>query len=503
VARHELFALAGPAKRPAVASLARAESALAAELYRTAVGSLEVRIAGLLAAARQPDLFGRRAGLDAASRRVLRHLRTCHRDLRAALRRLRREGGAPFFAFESHFPDIVASGFDLVVGNPPWIRGERIPSRVREALAARYNTWRPVSARGYAHLPDLAVAFVERGLELAAPGGVTAFLVPAKLATSGYAEPLRRRLANSARVVRAAPLDPGSAAAFGAAVYPMALVAARVEPAPDALTATVLGPATAASSVPQSALRGGGPWVLIPDADRVARRLRAELPTLRERWTPRLGVKTGADELFLTREHVSEALPALRGRDVGAFRAAPYLYLLWTHDDLGRPLDRLPPPLARRLLPHIERLRRRADYRGGPPWQLFRTGLARAPHRVLWADLARRLGAAAPGPGAVPLNTVYGVTTRERGTALALAALLNSRWLTALARLQADPARGGFYRFNARVTGQLPIPRAESPGWAALTTLGERGETDDALVADLLELDATDRNALDRLGHPR
>jgi hypothetical protein len=336
-----------------------------------------------------------------------------------------------------------------------------------------------------------------------APRGVISFLVPAKLATSGYAEPLRRRLSDGAQVVRAAPLDRDSAAAFGAAVYPMALVAARMEPAPDASTATVLGPVTAATSVPQAALRGGGPWVLVPHADRVARRLRAELPLLRERWTPQLGVKTGADELFLTGEPASGALPALRGRDVGAFRAAPRLYVLWTHDDLGRPLDRLPPPLARRLLPHIERLRRRADYRGGPPWQLFRTGLARAPHRVLWADLARRLGAAAPGPDAVPLNTVYGVTTRERATALALTALLNSRWLTALARLNADPARGGFSRFNARVVGQLPIPRGGSPGWVALTRLGERSETDDALVADLLELDATDRNALDRLGIAR
>ena len=500
-ARRELFSQTGPAKRTAIVALAREERALAADLYRAAVAALETKIARLLADARQRDLFGRRGGLDAESRRDLRRLRECRRDLRTAQRRLRREGGTPFFAFESHFADIAA-GFDLVVGNPPWIRGEHVPARVREALSARYRTWRPVAVRGYAHLPDLAVAFMERGLELTAPGGATALLVPAKLATCGYAAPLRRRLATTTHVARAAPVDPRTAAAFGAAVYPMTLVAAHVEPALDAETATRLGPVDAATRVPQTTLTAG-PWVLLPDADRVARRLRSELPTLGERWTQQLGVKTGADDVFLTTEALADTLPALRGRDLGAFRATPRLNLLWTHDGAGRPLARLPRALASRLLPHVERLRRRADYRSGPPWQLFRIALARAPHRVLWPDLARRLSAVAPGADVVPLNTVYGIVTREDADALALTALLNARWLTALACLHADPARGGFHRFNARVVGHLPIPRSVDSAWSALAGLGARCETDDALVADLLELDATDRRALERCAPPR
>jgi len=435
------------------------------------------------------------------------------------MRRMGREGGAPFFAFETHFAEIVAvphplsRGFDIVIGNPPWVRGEKLPVRVREALTSRYLTWRvrasPLSGfrrggqgvryRGYAHVPDLAVAFVERALELTAPCGIAALLVPAKLATSGYAAALRLYLAERATIARAAPVDARTAAAFGAVVYPMALVIARDEPGPGDTTATALGPPAHAVSVPQHTLGGGGPWVLVPDADRVARRLAAELPTLGERWPVQLGVKTGADDLFVTAAPASHALPALRGRDVAAFRVEPRVFLYWTHDAAGRPLQRLPPALAERFTPHLDRLRRRADYRGGPPWQVYRTALARAPHRVVWADLARRLAAAAPGSDVIPLNTVYGIATREHAEALALAALLNARWLSALARLSADPARGGFYRFNARVVSHLPIPRAASPGWEKLTTLGARGETDDALVADLLELDATDVRALDRL----
>jgi len=161
----------------------------------------------------------------------------------------------------------------------------------------------------------------------------------------------------------------------------------------------------------------------------------------------------------------------------------------------GLPLARLPSELSERLSRHEERLRRRADYRAGPPWQLFRTGLGFAAHRVVWPDLGRRLTAAVPAAELVPLNTVYGIATRDALDAAALAALFNSCWLTALARLVADPARGGFRRFNARVVRGLPVP---APGavWAELARRGQCSEPADDLVADAFHLDAADRRAL-------
>jgi hypothetical protein len=386
----------------------------------------------------------------------------------------------------------------MVAGNPPWVRGERLPPRVRETLAARYSCWRPAATGGgFAHLPDLAVAFTERALELVRPGGVVALLVPAKLATSGYAEPLRHHLSHRTQIERAVPLAAVAARAFAAAVYPMALVAARADPSGVEMTATALGPKPRAPALSQRLLQAPGPWVLVPDADRIARRLRAAFPTVGDRWTPQLGVKTGADDVFLVPTACAGTRPAVRGRDVGAWRCEARLHLLWTHGSDGRPLPRLPAGVAARLAPHVGRLRRRADYRTGATWQVFRTALARAPHRVLWPDLGRRLAAAVPDAAIVPLNTVYGIATRDADEAVALAALLNSRWLTALARLVADPARGGFHRFNARVVRQLPVPSAASPVWTALAALGARHAPADDAVADAFELDRRDRRALD------
>ena len=495
-ARDAHFGRSGEDKRRSAAELERAEGALARRLFHAGLRAVDGRIAELIAGGRERDLFGKRRGLDAADRERLARLRDARRELRIAARRSARDGGAPFFAFESHFPDVLRrGGFDIVLGNPPWVRGERLPARVREALSLRYPSFR--AAGTFAHLPDLAVGFVDRALELAAPGGVAALLVPQKLATSGYALPLRARLGATTRIERAAPVaDSGG---FGAAVYPMALVAVRAEPVAAGVTATRLGPRSRSPSVPQAELEGGGPWILDGNAARVARRLAASFPSVGERWAPQLGVKTGADEVFLVDRPGAFTRPALRGRDVRGASAEPRVFLLWTHDADGRPLAALPAALEAILRPHFARLTRRADYRDGPPWQVFRTALARSPHLVVWPDLARRLRPVIPPRGVVPLNTVYGIGTRGADDANALAAWLSSRWLSALARLAADPARGGFRRFNARVVRQLPVPAASSEAWPRLALLGAAGATDDGFVADTLQLDAGDRAALSGL----
>jgi hypothetical protein len=496
-ARARLFGLSGAAKSTALKELEAAERLLLRDLGDAGARRLEHAIRELIQVARTRDLFGGRRGLDAAGRQRLKQLRGSRRELRTAAR-LQSDNGVPFFSFESHFAEVLAAGgFDLVIGNPPWVRGERLPARVREVLANRYPSWRPARTAGYAHLPDLSVAFVDRALELTAPAGVAVQLVPAKLASAGYAAALRRRLAHETRMERVAALD-SAGSAFDAVVYPMALVAVRRAPSPSCRVATELGPRPAARALAQRSLQHAGPWVLNPDAARLQQRLRRSFPVLGARWTPQLGVKTGADDVFLVSEPDPWTRPALRGRDIRAWRAVPRVHVLWTHDADGRPMKQLPEPLAERLAPHFERLARRADARGGrgPCWELFRTALTRHPHRVVWPDLARRLRAVVPPAEVVPLNTVYGIATRTTDDAFALAALLNSECMAAFAQLIADPARGRFCRFNARVVGSLPVPPPASTVWPLLAERGQRDMAADDLLAELFELSSSDRRAL-------
>jgi hypothetical protein len=153
---------------------------------------------------------------------------------------------------------------------------------------------------------------------------------------------------------------------------------------------------------------------------------------------------------------------ALRGRDLSGLTVRPRRRLLWTHGTDGAPLARLPPEVQAYLARYTEVLLRRADQANGPPWALFRTRAAAAPHRVVWADVARRLSAAALTGAAderlIPLNSCYVAPTRDGAMARRIAAWLNATWIGAVARVGAVPASGGYARFSAGTVGALPLP---------------------------------------------
>lgn len=516
--RRRLVTASGLEKRELARGLRAAECRAAGASLLAAESEARARIAECLAAGRSLDLFGQRRGADGSIRRCLADNRADLRALRSARRTLLREREVPWFQYQSHFADVFAGGggFDIVAGNPPWLRAEEIPAETRRRLEGRYRWWRG-GGRGFSHRPDLAVAFLERGVELAAPGGIVALLVPAKVATAGYATAARHALATSTTLLRVADLTGNRDAAFDATVYPLALIARKAPPQADHRVRTWLGATTESTEppdpVPQAALVGGGPWILSSDrAGRLASQLRGAHPAVGDRFTCRLGLKTGANRLFLD---PPAGLPpsllrwAVRGRDLRPFRPHCRVRLLWTHGPDGAPLPRLPPDVAALLAPHESLLRARADFGGGPPWTLFRTRGATATHRVVWSDLARQLTACAltdPRDRArIPLNTCYVAAAASAEEAERLAAWLNASWVRALARIGAMPAAGGFRRYSAALVGGLPLPVGvlTDPSFSAMAIAGRRGEPVqealDELAAAYLELSARNRQTLSGL----
>jgi hypothetical protein len=165
----------------------------------------------------------------------------------------------------------------------------------------------------------------------------------------------------------------------------------------------------------------------------------------------------GSVELALLR-------PALRGDAVVLWDRSPCEdFILWTHDECGAPLARLPDRARAWLRRRYGELAGRSDAaRSRRWWTLFRVDAANtATSRVVWADFGRRPRALVlpPGDPTVPLNTCYVMRCADDGDARALAAILNSRlaagWLNALA----EPARGGYRRYLGWTVGQLPLPR--------------------------------------------
>jgi hypothetical protein len=285
-------------------------------------------------------------------------------------------------------------------------------------------------------------------------------LVPAKIAAAGYGATARHVLAGGTTLVTVADLTGSGQASFEATVYPLALVIHKAAAPPRHRVRISLG---TGPSVSQSSLRGGAPWLLGRQPLRGAlTALRRQHPRLDAVVPCHLGLKTGANRIFLDPPAVESELLrwAVRGRDVAPFTLRHRTRLLWTHGADGCPLPRLPPLTSHYLAPHLSLLRARTDYVGGPPWTLFRTRPATAPHRVVWADLARELRAVSLTglSDTVPLNSCYVALLKTEPEAERLAAWLNSSWLRAAARAGAVPAAGQCNRYTANIVGSLPLP---------------------------------------------
>lgn len=474
----------------------RARDVVDAEL-----ASLSGQRRDLIVARRGRDLFGDRYRATVVERRISRELRARAVALRSTRRRIVAGGALPF-SFDVHFADVAArGGFDVVIGNPPWVRVHRIGSdqRVRfrrDFEVARNAAWEPGAAlagagAGFAAQIDTAALFVERSIDLLAPTGVAALLLPAKLWRSLAGGGVRRLIMRRAFITRIEDHSEG-AAAFDAAVYPSYIVLRRGEPVDDDGADVVVHRASGGVcwQLSREALAydhtPGAPWLLLP------RTVRRAFDALREvgqpfaaspLGRPRLGVKCGCNDAFIVTmlertgdqafvagadgtTFVVEAhmlRPLLRGERLRQWTVAPGdEFVIWTHDERGEPLSELR-PLARAWLTRWRRaLEARSDGRSRDRWwTLFRTDAARDDRpRVVWGDVGRapRAFVLSAGDPTVPLNSCYVARCRNLPDANTGAALLNSllarAWLNALA----EPARGGYHRYLGWTLALLPVP---------------------------------------------
>lgn len=128
----------------------------------------------------------------------------------------------PFFDWKILFSEVFSSGtandgFDIVIGNPPYIDSETmtlVMPQMRELYSTLYDT-----AKGNW---DMFVIFVELGMKLASSSGVFSFIIPNKIIAAKYADKIRERLSQNTMIeIR----DYSRVKVFAeAAVYPCTVV---------------------------------------------------------------------------------------------------------------------------------------------------------------------------------------------------------------------------------------------------------------------------------------
>ena len=135
-----------------------------------------------------------------------------------------------------------APSAELVVGNPPWVRQERVAARtklrIREALGRDWSEAPTAVLDRLVGRGDLAIAFVARALACVPAGGRVAFVMSQAVLDADYGEALFAFLAGRAHVVGIV-VSPEERWFPDAAVHGMILVVERVgkRPAPAPVVA--------------------------------------------------------------------------------------------------------------------------------------------------------------------------------------------------------------------------------------------------------------------------
>jgi hypothetical protein len=93
------------------------------------------------------------------------------------------------FDWQRAFPQVFAEGgFDVVIGNPPYIRIQAMQEWAPTEVEFYKKKYQAASKGNY----DIYVVFVEKGLSLLNRSGRLGFILPHKFFNAQYGEPLRR-----------------------------------------------------------------------------------------------------------------------------------------------------------------------------------------------------------------------------------------------------------------------------------------------------------------------
>lgn len=242
------------------------------------------------------------------------------------------------FTWETAFPSVFGEGgFDVVLGNPPYVRMEFLKT-LKPYLETRYEV---VSDRA-----DLYCYFYERGLRLLKPGGRLGYISSNTFFKTGSGKALREYLLREATLESV--VEFGDLQIFeGVTTYPAILTMKRGTAARDhelRFWKVDVLPETnfqatwtkAAGPYPQAALAGGS-WELEKPALRALRhKIRTGRKTLKDVYgAPLYGIKTGLNAAFVIDNATKERLcaqdpksadllkPFLEGKDLKRWRAEP------------------------------------------------------------------------------------------------------------------------------------------------------------------------------------
>jgi type I restriction-modification system DNA methylase subunit len=144
--------------------------------------------------------------------------------------------GENAFKWEEEFKEVMQKGgFDVVIGNPPYVDSEEMVKtqpKLREAYSKIYTT-----AKGNW---DIFCIFIEKGLSLLKNGGYFGMIVPNKLLSADYALEIRKLIQKNYKIISIR--DYSKIPVFQASVYPIVIIIKKEMPKKNKFLAEVMIP---------------------------------------------------------------------------------------------------------------------------------------------------------------------------------------------------------------------------------------------------------------------
>jgi len=397
--------------------------------------------------------------------------------------------------------DLVAlgGGVDFVIGNPPYVRLESIDEGVAETYRKRYRT---MVGRA-----DLYVGFLERALKILATGGVCAFICADRWMLNQYGSGLRGLITSEGFSVEAV-VEMHQANAFHNEVlaYPAITAIRRAEEQGkvfvadvDRTTGALVGELAEAARqvrlypetdrghgeerldaqgaryvVVDEWFKGSDPWPRVsPKRLKLLKRLEAEFPPLEDAATGTkvgIGVATGADKVFLTRDpelvEAERLLPLAIAKDTttGTLEwSGTYLLNPWAPD--GNLVDLELYPRLRRHFEENEDVLRARNVGKKNPSRWYKTidkvnhGLTGKP-KLLIPDIKSVAHPVYDEGHYYPHHNLYHVTS-EVWDLKVLGGLLLSSVGQFFIECYAVRMSGGYLRFQAQYLRRIRVPRPD------------------------------------------
>lgn len=418
-----------------------------------------------------------------------------------------------FFHWELEFPEVffdkhgqqkgTQAGFDVVIGNPPWIRQEAF-SQHKAALASRY--------RVYHGAADLYTYFVELGNTFIKEHGRFGFILPNKFVRADYGEALRTFLTQQVRLERI--VDFGDLPVFPDAVtYPMIILTSKQEPDDTQVPYTrlkQLHPAQLAADIasgetqiPRTTLTGTS-WSLSGAGTQaiIAKMKEVSVP-LGEYVNKNFyrGILTGLNEAFVIDRRTRDQLisedsnsaeiikPLIIGRDVKRYDIDyQKRYLIFTRH--GTDISRY-----KGILQHLQAFRTQLEPRptdwneqlqgewpgrkpGPYEWYEIQDNIAYyqefEKQKIVFPDIALGCSFALDTKALYTANTTYIMPIEDHQKLLL--PILNSSLIEFFYKTISAFLRGDYLRFIAQYVTQIPIRRiAFTTPAEQRTTLAQQG----------------------------